>query len=314
MLFCCKSAWRASRWRWLSIFFTSSRTRKFSAWFTTPCGNPDTLKAMSISSSCVNKPMDCPLSKGLSVLVWPASTVSSASLSLSTGSTDTGTQLWLNDDAFTVLEFVFSRPNKTSFPISWVNEPDGCSLTGLPVLDNWVFWFWLDSLDVFAASSNFWIQFFHPIIFEGNLWRRSRWRIYFLENDFSRFHQNNFRDTISWECVVKDDCVPSCLIELQSLVNYTSRASIVIWPLRLVRTWLGITVAASMTFTVKDTCRASIVVWHHRQGITIGDSNTFTVNYTRVRHHYQGIEHLHSKRHLKGFNRRLPPPLGGNLA
>ena len=47
-----------------------------------------------------------------------------------------------------------------------------------------------------------------------------------------------------------------------------------------VRTWLGITVAASMTFTVKDTCRASIVVWHHRQGITIGDSNTFTVNYT----------------------------------
>ena len=33
---------------------------------------------------------------------------------------------------------------------------------------------------------------------------------------FSRFHHNNFRDTISWECVVKDDCIRSCLTELQS--------------------------------------------------------------------------------------------------
>ena len=38
----------------------------------------------------------------------------------------------------------------------------------------------------------------------------------FLEYDFSRFHHKNFRDTISWECIVKDDCVRSCLIELQS--------------------------------------------------------------------------------------------------
>ena len=35
---------------------------------TTACDNPDTLKAVSISSSCVNKPMDCPLA-GLPVLV-----------------------------------------------------------------------------------------------------------------------------------------------------------------------------------------------------------------------------------------------------
>ena len=34
--------------------------------------------------------------------------------------------------------------------------------------------------------------------------------------DFFRFHHNYFRDTISWECIVKYDCVRSCLIELQS--------------------------------------------------------------------------------------------------
>ena len=50
---------------------SSSRVREheiFSACFTTACGNPDTLKSMSISSSCVNKPMDCPLTS-LSVLI-----------------------------------------------------------------------------------------------------------------------------------------------------------------------------------------------------------------------------------------------------
>ena len=76
--------------------------------------------------------------------------------------------------------------------------------------------FWFDSLDVFAASSDFWIQFIHPIIFERNRWRWSRWHKNFLEYDSFRFHHNHFRDTISWECIAKDDCVTSCLIELQS--------------------------------------------------------------------------------------------------
>ena len=40
--------------------------------------------------------------------------------------------------------------------------------------------------------------------------------MYFLVYDFSGFHHNNFRETTSWECVVKDDCVRSCLTELQS--------------------------------------------------------------------------------------------------
>ena len=200
----------------MRIFFTSSRTRNFSVCFATACGNPDTLKSMSLSSSCVNKPVDCPLTS-LPVLIWSASTISSASLSLSERSTDTGTQLFTS---LTVLKIVLSQPSKTSFSISWLSKPDGCSLfTSLPVLDNcvfdlgWFFWW------VFPTSSNFWTQFFHPIIFKKNLWRRSKWRIYFLVNDFSGFHHNSFRDTISWECVVKDDCVRSCLIELKSSVE-----------------------------------------------------------------------------------------------
>ena len=38
------------------------------ACFTTACGNPDSLKSMSMSSRCVNKSMDCSLSTGLPVL------------------------------------------------------------------------------------------------------------------------------------------------------------------------------------------------------------------------------------------------------
>ena len=97
-----------------------------------------------------DKSMDCSLSTSLTVLVWSASTFSSASSSLCTRSTDTGTQLWLHggqSTSLTVLEFLLSRPNKTSLLISWVSKPDGCSLTGLPVLDNcfffdfgWICW------------------------------------------------------------------------------------------------------------------------------------------------------------------------------
>ena len=155
---------------------------------------------------------------GLPVLVWSASTFSSASSSLSTSSTDTGTQLWLDSGPSTslsALEFVLSRPNKTSFPISWVNEPDGCSLTGLTVLDNWVFgvgWICWESLLLPETSeSNYFIQLSLKEIFGGS------------RGDICTFSQiispdsitNNFRDTISWECVVKDDCVRSCLIELK---------------------------------------------------------------------------------------------------
>ena len=112
------------------------------------------------------------------------------------------------------LRWCFRSQTRHLFSLSWVSEPDGCSLfTGLTVFDTWVFGFWLDLLGVFTTS-NFWTQFFHPIVFKGNLWRRSRWRKSILVFDFSSFDHNSFRDTISWECVVKDDCVRSCLIEL----------------------------------------------------------------------------------------------------
>ena len=88
--------------------------------FTTACGNPHTLKSMSMFSCCVNKSTNCSLPTGRPVLTWSASTFSSASLSLSERSTDT---------------LVLSKPSKKSLSISWTLELDGCSVeTGRPVL------------------------------------------------------------------------------------------------------------------------------------------------------------------------------------
>ena len=89
----------------------------------------------------------------------------------------------------------------------------------------WV-WVWLAWLGTFCLSpnfifwlsSNFWTQIFHPVMFQGNLWRRPRWRKNLLVFDFSGFHPNNFRDTISWECFVKIDSVRSSLIGIQSFL------------------------------------------------------------------------------------------------
>ena len=58
----------------------------------------------------------------------------------------------------------------------------------------WLAWLWtfglLNNFSIWF-SSNFWTQLFHPIMFQRNLWRVTR-------------------------CVAEDDCVRSCLIELQS--------------------------------------------------------------------------------------------------
>ena len=53
---------------------------------------------------------------------------------------------------------------------------------------------------------------------QRDLWRRPRWRIYLFVNDFSRFHPNYFRNTISRECFVKNDSVRSCLLKLLVLM------------------------------------------------------------------------------------------------
>ena len=77
---------------------------------------------------------------------------------------------------------------------------------------------WLSWLVDFCLPSNFWTQFLHPIMSQGNLRRQSRWFIYFFVNDFSSFHPNNSRDTMNWEYIVKNDDVRSRLTELQSFL------------------------------------------------------------------------------------------------
>ena len=82
--------------------------------------------------------------------------------------TDTSTQL---STSLPVLTMVLSQPNKTSFPISLVSEPHGCSLTGLFVLDYWVFdldWIcWESSLLPATSESNSFIQLSLKEIFGG---------------------------------------------------------------------------------------------------------------------------------------------------
>ena len=154
---------------------------------------------MSISSRCVNN--DCPLT-GLTVLTWTASTFSSASLPFSERSTDT---------------LVLSQPNKRRFSISWALELDGGSVeTGRPVLTigfvvfGWVCW----ELSLCPATSepNSCIQLSLEEIFGGG--RGDAYTFSYMI--FSSFHLESLRDSISWECVVKDDGVRSCLIELKS--------------------------------------------------------------------------------------------------
>ena len=52
-----------------------------------------------------------------------------------------------------------------------------------------------------------WSSIKQNVIFEGYRRWWSRWHTNFLVHDFSRFHHNNFRDIISRECIVKDDCI-----------------------------------------------------------------------------------------------------------
>ena len=60
-------------------------------------------------------------------------------------------------------------------------------------------------------------QFLHPIMYQGKLWRLSKWFTNFFLKKIFNFHPN-IRDTVSWGRVVKDDCVRSCLIELESFL------------------------------------------------------------------------------------------------
>ena len=116
------------------------------------------------------------------------------------------------------LKFLLSREQRAS--ISWERGAFSEQSTGLPV-PSWFgfgFGFGLVGWELFACRAtsepNSFIQSCFKEIFGGG----QRWRTYFLVYDFSSFHPNNFRDTISWECCVKNDGV-RCLIEFQSFLQ-----------------------------------------------------------------------------------------------
>ena len=56
---------------------------------------------------------------------------------------------------------------------------------------------------------------FFPFVFQRNLWKKAEVTQKLPRKGLLQFHPNSFRNTISWECIVKDDAVRSRLIELQ---------------------------------------------------------------------------------------------------
>ena len=197
--------------------------------------------------SCVNKPVGCSLT-GLHLLVnwvfdfgwicWessllPATSESSSFIQLSLKAIFGGGR----GNAYTFLIYDFSRFHHNNFrdTISWERVYRTLILysSRIPsvlrqLCPSSVLWWIFEPFQLsfpnsiwclvlihlsmtFWLSSNFWTQIFHPIVFQRNLRRRPGWRIYFLVSDFSSSHHDSLRDTISWECIVEDDCVRSCL-------------------------------------------------------------------------------------------------------
>ena len=66
----------------------------------------------------------------------------------------------------------------------------------------------------------------NPILFSTRVSKRSLVVVEvtcILLNDFSSFHTNNFRNTTSWKCFLKDNCIRSSLIECQILTESQDR-------------------------------------------------------------------------------------------
>ena len=87
-------------------------------------------------------------------------------------------------------------------------------------------------LDLVGLIGNIWIveqllvvqQLLNPISFIQSCFKEIFWggrgdAHTFLVYHFSSFHPNNFRDTMSWECIAKNGGVRSRLIELQSFLH-----------------------------------------------------------------------------------------------
>ena len=125
---------------------------------------------------------------------------------------------WRKTTGFSVLSWFVS-----SSTLKFVWSAQGKLVSRSIMIWDWVWLAWLCSYGLLnnlsiCLSSNFWTQLFHPIMLQRNLWRKTKWRKNFFVYDFSSFHPNNFRDTISWKCFVEDDGVRLCLI-LQSFLQ-----------------------------------------------------------------------------------------------
>ena len=168
---------------------------------------------MSISSRWV----DCCPPTGLPVLVWSAATFSSfVYVSVYKFNRGIDTKLWMD----------LVHPRVSPFLLSvWCFRDQTRHLFRFPgwtVVHPRVSPFLIIGFLVlvgFVGCPCCFQLLLSPILSSNYLWRKSleaEVTHIFLVCDFSRFHHNNFRDTISWECIVKDDCITSCLIEFES--------------------------------------------------------------------------------------------------
>ena len=214
MLFFCKSAWSASRWGWFSIFFTSSWTRRCSACFTTACGNPDTLKSMSCSSFRSTN-------TGLSVLVWSSSTCLGVNTQRSVDSCPhTGLPVLVGSLTLSCVSWLrVSRSNLVRSRVSSLYFVTSLTTLAHILVSPYLIIGFL-VLVGFVGSLYCFLQHQNPNHTSNHLCRKFLVVVEVtqipLVCNFFRFHHNYFRDTIRWECIVQDDCVRSCLMELQS--------------------------------------------------------------------------------------------------
>ena len=110
------------------------------------------------------------------------------------------------------IEFLLWREKRVS--MSWERGRSFWANNGFhrSIIMIWV-WIWLVWLGTFRMLNNFVHlvveQLLNPILSSSHVSRKSleeaEGRIYFFVYDFSSFHPNNFRDTIRWECSLKDD-------------------------------------------------------------------------------------------------------------
>ena len=72
--------------------------------------------------------------------------------------------------------------------------------------------------------------------------------------EFSSFHPNNFLNTISWECFIKNDGIRSCLIELQSFLLNKIDVDPIHSVLRFHPCFMDVPVAVHSSRSYQDPC------------------------------------------------------------